>query len=191
MKNTNNQLVNLAAVCPSLILDIIYATANNFFGCPVYSKAVCFLHAIPAKALVAVQEELSFQGLGLKVYDGYRPLSIQQLMWERVQDERYISNPAVNRGRHPRGTAVDVTLVDRIGQELEMPSGFDEFSERAHSNYDGGPKAALQNRKLLSDVMQKHGFQVYPFEWWHFDYQGWQDDLLYPSLDIPLDYLEP
>ena len=119
-----------------------------------------------------------------------RPLSVQQLMWDAVRDERYVSNPAVNKGRHTRGTAVDVTLVDSSNNELEMTSPYDDFSEKAHRDYMGGTQKALQNRDLLKEVMAKHHFKQIKNEWWHFDFDGWKDDGQFPPLDISFERLE-
>jgi zinc D-Ala-D-Ala dipeptidase len=127
-----------------------------------------------------VQEYLARSGLGLKVWDGYRPLSVQQKMWDLIRDERYVSNPAKNQGRHTRGTAVDVTLVDKRGRELPMPTDFDDFTERAHSDWLGASTAQKDNRALLEAAMTRFGFEIYPYEWWHFDFHGWQS---YPPLD--------
>jgi len=183
-------LINLAQVNPNIVLDIRYATSNNFLGFPVYPFAACYLHQEAAQHLNAVQKELELQQLGLKVFDGYRPLSAQQIMWDAIQDERYVANPAKNKGCHTRGTAVDLTLVDCNGIELEMPTEFDNFTEKAHSNYPDVSAAAAQHRALLREVMEKHGFQGDLAEWWHFDFNGWRDDIKYPPLDISFAELE-
>jgi zinc D-Ala-D-Ala dipeptidase len=183
-------LVNLSTINPRIQLDIRYATSNNFLGFPVYDRAACYLHKEVAEALNEVQIELESLGLGLKVFDGYRPLHVQQLMWDTIQDERYVTNPAKNKGRHTRGTAIDLTLVDREGNELEMPSEFDDFTELAHSDFEDVSSQARSNRELLKIVMEKHGFIQFPFEWWHFDFSGWNDDLKYPPLDVTFEELE-
>jgi D-alanyl-D-alanine dipeptidase len=185
----NPPFVNLAVMCPSIIFDIRYATKNNFLGFAVYSQPLCFLHIDVAKALVRAQHDLEAIGLCLKVFDGYRPLSVQKRMWDIVQDERFISDPSKNGGRHTRGTAVDVTLVNLLGAEVEMPTGFDDFTEEANSSYQGATKEALYNRTLLRDVMARHAFIQLPSEWWHFDYEGWQNDSKYPPLDINFEML--
>ncbi len=183
-------LVNIAAASPSILLDIRYATKNNFLHFPVYPRAACYLQKEVAIALCEVQEEFSQINLGLKIFDGYRPLSVQQLMWDTIQDERYVSNPAKGGGRHTRGTAVDLTLVDADGNELEMPTGFDDFTERAHSDYMALGEMAIKNRALLREVMERHGFHQLPTEWWHFDFDGWRDEAKYPPLDVNFDTLD-
>lgn len=186
----NFNLVNLSNTIPSIILDIRYATSNNFLGFPVYPTSACYLHKDVAQAINQVQTEISSMQLGLKVFDGYRPLSVQQVMWDAIQDERYVSNPAKNKGRHTRGTAVDLTLVDCNGRELEMPTDFDDFTERAHSDYPDVSEVAAYNRGLLQEIMTKYGFQVFPTEWWHFDFTGWSDEAKFPPLDVSFDNLE-
>lgn len=179
----SHDLVPLETVQPPCLPEVRYATRHNFTGKVLYPLPGVFLHRDAARALARVQRDLQKRGLGLKVWDAYRPLSVQQKMWNLIRDERYVSNPAKNQGRHTRGTAVDVTLVDRLGRELPMPSDFDDFSERAHRDYRGGTADQRRNRQLLEDVMQKHGFVGYPTEWWHFDLADWEK---YPPLDIPI-----
>lgn len=180
------ELVDLSTLNAGLRFDLRYATPNNFVHATLYSVAKACLHRDAAQALVEVQKEMQAQGLGLKIYDAYRPLSIQQRMWDLIHDERYVSNPALNAGRHTRGTAIDLTLVDREGHDLPMPTPFDDFTERAHRDAPGIPEAAARNSKLLEAAMLKHGFLPYPFEWWHFDYRYWKK---HPPLDVPLDKL--
>lgn len=182
----HNGLVALETVQPPCLPEVRYATRHNFTGEILYPLPRLFLHRDAARALSRVQRDLQKRGLGLKVWDAYRPLAVQQKMWNLIRDERYVSDPAKNQGRHTRGTAVDVTLVDKSGRELPMPSDFDDFSERAHRDYRGGTAEQRRNRQLLADVMQRHGFIGFPTEWWHFDLANWED---YPPLDIPIDAL--
>lgn len=177
------QLVDVQTISPNIKLDIRYATKKNFTHQTLYSQARCVLRGAVARKLAQVQADLESQGLGLKVYDCYRPLSVQKQMWEIMPDDRYVANPAVG-SRHNRGSAVDVTLVDRTGKELEMPTEFDDFTDRAHGDYAGASPVAKQHRQLLKRVMEKHGFIALPTEWWHFDAAGWQQ---FPLLDVPMD----
>ncbi|HEY8901858.1 MAG TPA: M15 family metallopeptidase [Chthoniobacterales bacterium] len=181
-----HHLVDGATIQPPLLPEIRYATRYNFTGEVLYPAAKFFVHRDTAAALAAVQADLAKEGLGLEIYDGYRPLSVQQKMWDLVHDERYVSNPAVNRGRHTRGTAVDVTLVDKMGNALDMPSSFDDFTEAAHRNSPAMTPLQRANMRKLEDVMTHHGFEPYPFEWWHFDLKNWKT---YPVLDISFDAL--
>lgn len=182
-------LVDITKVAPKIRLDIRYATPNNFTHVAVYPAARCFLRAPVAKRLAKVQADLEKQGLGLKVYDCYRPFSIQKKFWSLVPDEDWVAKPVEKNGKpvtgskHNRGAAVDLTLVDASGKELPMPSGFDDFTEKARRDYTGGDPAARANAKRLEAAMAKEGFEPLPSEWWHFDGPGWKNDNL---LDVPL-----
>lgn len=154
---------------PNVVLDIRYATTNNFTGQILYDNHRTFLRRAVAKNLRAAQKEFNGMNLGIKIYDAYRPLSVQRKMWAIYPHEGYVANPAKG-SRHNRGAAVDVTLVDlRDGKELPMPSGYDEFSERAHRDYANASAEETRNRELLERVMEKHGFKGLFTEWWHFD----------------------
>jgi D-alanyl-D-alanine dipeptidase len=181
-----HHLVDARTIQPPLLEEIRYATRDNFTGSQLYPFPAAFVHRDIAAALTAVQADLAKQGLALKIYDGYRPLSVQQKMWDLIRDERYVSNPAVNKGRHTRGTAVDVTLVDKLGNELPMPSPFDDFTEAAHRDSKAMTAAQRANMLTLQRAMARHGFEPYPFEWWHFDFRNWKS---YPVLDISFDAL--
>ncbi len=186
--NSHN-LVNISSLDPLVHLDIRYATAQNFCQKKLYTHAVSFLHKDCALALKKVQDALVKRDLFLKIFDGYRPLAVQQVMWDIIQDETYVMNPAKGKGRHTRGTAVDVTLVDRSGREIEMPCAFDDFTQRAHRENLAHSDAARNNMKLLEQAMEAEGFMGWPFEWWHFDFNGWNDDMRYPPLDVSFETL--
>lgn len=174
------ELVDIQSFIPNIQVDLKYATADNFTGQIVYNFHNCLLHKKAALRLRDVQAELETVGLGLKVWDGFRPMAAQWKFWELVPDERYVSDPRKG-GRHTRGTAVDLTLITKDGQELLMPSEFDDFSEKAHQAYTGASDEAIKNRELLREVMERHGFTGLPTEWWHFDLIGWQN---YLPIDI-------
>jgi len=179
----SSTLVNIQTVDPTIRIEIVYATDKNFTGTVIYKSCQCFVLEPVAQALRAVQKELAKQGLGLKIWDGYRPLSAQWKLWEICPDTRYVSDPRKG-GRHTRGTAVDVTLITlKTGKELRMPTGFDDFTEKAWSNYPGAPPEALKNRQILHNAMKKHGFTPLETEWWHFDYKNWQEC---PVLDVQI-----
>jgi D-alanyl-D-alanine dipeptidase len=178
---STTELVNVGSMKNPPLEEIRYATTFNFMGTKLYPFPVAYVRRELIPRLESIQKELSGKGLGLKIYDGYRPLPVQQKMWDLIRDERFVSNPAVNRGRHTRGTALDVTLVDRQGHTLHMPSDFDEFSLRAAVNYRGGTVEERRNRDLLQRVMTRHGFLSYPDEWWHFDFRDWEK---YPPLSV-------
>lgn len=182
-EKSSAELVDVLSVNPAIALDIRYATDNNFTHHKLYPVVKCLLRREPAESLSAVQKELSTRGLGLKIFDGYRPLSIQKKLWEAVPDDRYVANPAKG-SRHNRGAAVDLTIIDSLGRELQMPTPFDNFTDRAHCGYMKLPNKVLKNRALLEEVMERHGFLRMSSEWWHFDFHGWGK---FPILDQPLD----
>lgn len=176
------KLVDLSEVDPSIKIDLRYATAGNVFGRPLYPVARCLLRRSVAERLSRVQKRLRPKGLGLKIWDAYRPHSVQKEMWAMKPDPRFIADPKKG-SKHNRGAAVDLTLVDRSGYELAMPTGFDEFTDRAARGYMRLSPDVLGNRQLLTDAMQAEGFVGLPSEWWHFDAP---DALEYPLLDAPL-----
>lgn len=127
-----------------------------------------FLRLPAARALQKVQQELNLKGLGLKIFDAYRPYSVTVKFWKLVKDERFVANPSKGSG-HNRGIAVDLTIIHlATGKELDMGTGFDNFSDTAHSTYTQLPEEVLQNRLLLRSAMEKNGFTVLSTEWWHF-----------------------
>ena len=176
-----NPLVDIEKINPKIRIDIRYATTANFTHETLYPEARCLLLRQVADKLSIVQQTLEKKGLGLKIFDGYRPLAAQKMLWAKFPVEGYVADPAKG-SNHNRGAAVDLTLVNADGRELPMPSAYDEFSERAHRDYRGGIAAELENRRLLQKEMEKEGFHGLSTEWWHFDYK---DAKKYPVLDLP------
>jgi zinc D-Ala-D-Ala dipeptidase len=181
-----HNLVNVGMIYPPLVQEIRYATLCNFTGEVLYTFPTAFVHRDVAAALQKVQEELKIDGLCLKIFDGYRPLSVQKKMWALVPDERYVSEPGRSKGKHTRGTAVDVTLVDRTGNELKMPTAYDDLSDKAHRYSTKWTVEERRNSLKLESMMKKHNFIPFAYEWWHFDYAGWEN---YPPLDISFEAL--
>lgn len=167
-------------VDPSIVIDVRYATTNNFTGKVLYPNDEMFLVKDAALRLKRVNDRLKEKGLRLKLWDAYRPLSIQKKLWETVPDDRYVADP-IKGSRHNRGCAVDVTIVDSQGNELPMPTGYDDFSEKAHMDYMNLTTEQIANRQLLKDVMTAEGFTPITTEWWHYDAPGWEN---YPVMDI-------
>lgn len=164
----------VTSVNARIALDIRYATTNNFTGRRVYPEAKAFLRKPTALKLGKAQQKLEERNLSLKVYDAYRPLSVQKIFWKIMPDERYVADPAKG-SRHNRGSAVDVTMVElQSGRELNMPSGYDDFSPRAFYSFTNLPPEAVSNRALLRAVMSDCGFIPFETEWWHFDDADWQ-----------------
>ena len=179
-------LVELTALDPTIRLDIRYATDKNIVGRPVYRQARAFLQRPAAEALVRAHGVLKEKGFGLLVFDGYRPWSVTREFWRSVRkDQRaFVADPRKG-SKHNRGWAVDLTLYDlATGHEVEMPSAYDETSERASPNYKGGTPEQRAARDLLRDALENNGFEVEPNEWWHFNHDDWRK---YPILDIPFE----
>ncbi len=174
-------LVDVKEVNPHIIVDMKYATEDNFTKKRLYDSNTCFLKRSTAIKLDAVQKELERINLGLKVWDCYRPLAVQRILWQILPDERYVANPEKG-SRHNRASSVDVTLVDSQGKELPMPTGFDDFTPKAHHHYQDLPDQVIRNRELLKGLMEKAGFIPLPDEWWHYDDKKWKK---FEILDIP------
>lgn len=173
-KDSAKQMVSLKKITPTVILDLHYATADNFMHRLMYpaNTTNSFMRRPAVLALQKVAEELQTKGLALKIYDAYRPFSVTQKFWELVHDERYVANPAKGSG-HNKGVAVDLTIVDTAtNKELDMGTGFDNFTDTAHQNFTALPANVLANRKLLRETMTKYGFIVFETEWWHYYWPG-------------------
>lgn len=174
-------MIELTKLDSSILLDIRYATDDNFVGRKVYSEARAFLQRPAAEALIRVHKQLEGEGLGLVIYDGYRPWAITKLFWEVVRPDqrKFVADPAKG-SKHNRGCAVDLGIYDRkTGKAVPMPSGFDEFSERASPDYRSGTDEEHANRDKLRRMMEAEGFTVNPNEWWHFDYKDWHQYAIY------------
>ncbi len=175
-------LVDLTKHVPGLTLDVRYATTNNFLGTVFYPEARAFLQRPATEALAAVQRELTPLGYGLHVFDAYRPWPVTKMFWDATPEDmkRFVADPSKG-SRHNRGCAVDLTLVDlATGEPVEMPGVYDEFSARSYPEYPGGTSLQRWHRELLRATMERHGFHVYEWEWWHYDFDGWRE---YPVLD--------
>ena len=174
-------LVDIKEMNPHIVVDMKYASEDNFTKKKVYDSNTCFLRKSTAVKLDAVQKELEGMNLGLKVWDCYRPLAVQRILWAILPDKRYVANPEKG-SRHNRASSVDVTLVDSQGKELQMPTGFDDFSPRAYHHYQDLPNQAIRNRELLKGLMEKAGFIPLSEEWWHYDDEKWMQ---FDMMDVP------
>jgi D-alanyl-D-alanine dipeptidase len=177
-----HELVDLRRFDPRLRFDIRYAADTNFSGRAVYPSASAWLHRDAAQALRRAHDRVIGHGYGLLVFDAYRPWHITRAFWESFPDYRdFFADPAIG-SVHNRGCAVDVSLFDPAsGDEVEMTSGYDEFTERAYPDYAGGTLEQVGRRELLRVCMEAEGFSVHPYEWWHYDHRGWRD---HPVLDL-------
>ena len=172
----NSDLVELIKLDSTFKLDIRYASNNNLVGRPVYTEARAFLQLPAALALIEVNKELKPLGYGLMIFDGYRPWSVTKLFWDITPDEdkKFVADPKVG-SRHNRGCAIDLSLYElSTGKEVDMTGEYDEMSERSYPNYKGGTEEQRKMRDLLRSKMEAHGFSVYEYEWWHFDYKNWK-----------------
>ena len=167
--------VRLADFSDDFAYDLRYATENNFLKAKVYDCAECYTRVKTAKALIEANKEFMQRGVKIKFFDCYRPNSVQYKMWKIVPNPQYVADP-VKGSIHNKGGAVDITLVDMEGNELDMGTGFDFFGKRAyHDNLDL-PKEILENRKLLKETMEAHGFWSIRTEWWHYNLSAGSND---------------
>jgi D-alanyl-D-alanine dipeptidase len=176
-------LVELIKLDKTIKLDIKYATADNFVGRAVYPEARAFLQRPAGEGVAGVHKLLKKEGLGVVVYDGYRPWSITKLFWEVVPEDKrkFVADPAKG-SKHNRGCAIDLSIYNpKTGRAVPMPSAYDEFTERASPDYKGGSDEERVNREKLRRLMEAAGFTVNPNEWWHFDLVGWEQ---YAIFDI-------
>jgi D-alanyl-D-alanine dipeptidase len=180
--NPGIRLVEIKKYIPDIVLDIRYATTNNFMHQQMYKEAKAFARLPVVLALKQVEADLKKKGLGIKIYDAYRPYAITVKFYEQARDTNFVADPRKG-SKHNRGCAVDMGLIDlKTGKDLDMPTGFDSFSKKAASNYADLPKQELANRNIIRTAMEAQGFVEIPTEWWHFDFKGWSE---YPLLDIP------
>ena len=162
-------LVRVADYIPNIRELLIYATEENFTGQKIYDFYNAYLRYGTVKKLAAVCEELESYGLGILIWDGFRPVSAQAALWEACPDPLFVSHPVTGTRTHCRGSAVDLTLYDlQTGERCLMPTDFDVFSDLADRNYSDCDPEAAANARLLETVMEKHGFKPFWAEWWHF-----------------------
>jgi len=179
----NPKLVNLEDYIPNIQLEIRYATTKNFMGMKFYEAQESYLQKPAAKALARVAKMLKRQGLGLIIYDAYRPWYVTKMFWDATPDslKNYVANP-VSGSKHNRGCAVDLGLYYlNTGKKVPMPTDYDDFSEKAHISFTDTSSTILANRQILQKAMKKGGFRVYQYEWWHFDYKDWEK---YPVINL-------
>ena len=169
LQNPAKAMTDLKKAIPGVQLDLRYAGTGNFTGQKLYpALKTTYLRKIAADSLLIIQQELHTKGLGLKIFDAYRPYSVTEKLWERVKDDRYAADPKKGSG-HNRGIAVDLTIIYLHNrQELDMGTGFDNFSDTAHHAFTNLSQAILSNRIMLKLLMEKHGFKALDTEWWHY-----------------------
>lgn len=185
--NPEKELVNIEKVIPNIVLDIRYATTNNFTGEKIYNLARAYARRPVAEALKKAQAEFNKAGVGIKIFDAYRPYKATVKFYEVYHDTTYVASP-YRGSRHNRGCAIDMTIVDlKTGKEIQMPTEFDSFKKEAWPKTPVKDPVIKKNRDLIISVMERNGFKVNASEWWHFDFVGWKK---YEVMDIDYEELE-
>jgi zinc D-Ala-D-Ala dipeptidase len=184
-----HELIDLSRFIPGIVLDIRYATTDNFTGEMVYTLARAYARKPVAVALKKIQSELRKSGLGIKIYDAYRPYAATVRFFELMKgDTTYVASP-YKGSRHNRGCALDLTLIDiASGKELVMPTPYDAMETASWPSAPVNDPVIRGNRSKLIAVMESHGFKVYVTEWWHYDFVGWDK---FAVMDINFEELEP
>ena len=183
------EMMELKQLVPNIKYDLAYAQKSNFTKHRLYPKRLksTYLRKEPALALSKIAEELADKGLGILVWDAYRPYSVTKRFWKLIHDERYVANPIKGSG-HNRGIAIDMTLYElSSGIPIDMPTGFDDFSEIAHHGYQNISEIKIKNREILKEVMENNGFIKFETEWWHY---SWPSPSKYDVLNIPFSKLK-
>lgn len=170
----DSSFVKVSDYSKDLVYDLKYATTDNFLGEQVYTCGACYLRYKTVKSLLLAIDKIKSKGYKFKLFDCYRPLSVQQKMWALVSDPAYVADP-VKGSLHNRGGALDLTLVDKNGTELDFGTSFDFFGEKASHSYQELSKDVLKNRAYLRKVMTESGFTIFPSEWWHYNVTGGEE----------------
>jgi zinc D-Ala-D-Ala dipeptidase len=169
-QSSPREIIDMSEIIPGLKTDVKYATKENFVKQKLYTVGKAYGSLTMTQTLKEVSDSLAKIGIGIKIFDAFRPRIVQWLLWEIEPNPTFVADPR-SGSQHNRGSAVDLTLYNlKTGQELSMPSPYDEFSERAGHNFQNLPDSIKANRKLLKDVMVKFGFEVYDSEWWHYNH---------------------
>lgn len=180
---SDTTIVLLSEIDSTIVQDVKYATTDNFTGIILYPTGKVYLRKVVAEKLSAANKfALDKFGYSIKIFDGYRPRSVQYKMWEVYPNPNYVADPKKG-SRHNRGAAVDITLIDAKGNELEMGTPYDTFEKTAHFSSPKISKTARRNRDILRSIMVNFGFKGISTEWWHFDFKGWKR---FSLLDIPI-----
>lgn len=165
---SDDAFVRVTDYIPDIAVELRYAAEDNFTGKVIYDFTEAWLRYGTVKKLMKAEKELEEHGCRLKIWDAFRPVSAQFVLWQTVPDSRYVADPNKGYSNHSRGDTVDVTLVNKDGNEAEMPTGFDDFSAMADRDYSDVPESAAENAKLLEEIMTRCGFRPGTTEWWHY-----------------------
>ncbi|WP_299434643.1 M15 family metallopeptidase [uncultured Aquimarina sp.] len=167
----DNDFVDIEKLSNYFVLDMKYATEDNFLKKAVYSCAKCYVRGVVAKALINANKDFMKKGYRIKLFDCYRPYSVQKKMWKIFPNPGYVADPK-GGSIHNKGAAVDITLTDLQGNQLDMGTTFDHFGKEAHHAYKELSDEVIANRKLLRSIMEKHGFSIIRTEWWHYNFKS-------------------
>ncbi|AUD03729.1 M15 family metallopeptidase [Spirosoma pollinicola] len=175
----DNELVDMRTLIPDAQFDVTYATTNNLVKRKLYPTADVFMRKTAALALQKASQNLEKQGFGFIFFDGYRPYAVTEIFYEVIKDTTFVADP--HKGsRHNRGMAIDLSLYDRkTGKRLSMPSDYDETTPRAFQSFMQSDSASLAHRAVLRSAMEGVGFAIFPWEWWHYDFKGWESCFTY------------
>ncbi|MGE5631918.1 MAG: M15 family metallopeptidase [Caulobacteraceae bacterium] len=184
VKRLSANLVDIRTMSTEFEIDIKYASENNFVGRKMYPIPLCAMQSGTARKLIEANRDLLRKGCRIKIWDAYRPFSVQKLMWDILPNDDFIADPSRGGSIHNSGYAVDVTLVDMEGRELEMPTGFDDFTEKASRKSTAMTEAAAKNLSILTDAMVRSGFKTINSEWWHYYDSDLKERI---PLDVPLE----
>lgn len=178
-----NPLVPLSTETHNIVVDLVYATSNNIAGKPIYERNICLLHRDAELCLRKAVQLAAEAGCRLKIFDAFRPHEAQVMLWETAVDKLYVADPQVG-SNHTRGTAIDLTLVDQHGRELDMGTDFDSMTKLSHHFSDQVSLIAQANRTLLLNIMEQAGFQHLPYEWWHYELPATAEHTLISSAKL-------
>ncbi len=175
IKYKKADLVNIKAICPDIIVKLNFYNPNNILGKRIYPKNVAYVRGELADKLIKISSYLKKKGYRLKIWEAYRPYSVQKMMYEKFKNSNWISNPKYGKKTHNRGTAIDCTITDLNGKELEMPTKYLDFKnhDKMRSNSKNISEKAKKNRDFLIKTMKKFGLENYKGEWWHFQLKDW------------------
>lgn len=174
---SDTTFVNIKDYSQDFVLDMKYATKDNFLKTKVYECESCFLRLKTVISLIEANKQFIKKGFKIKLFDCYRPLDVQKKMWAIVSDPNYVANPAKG-SIHNRGGAVDMTIVDKNNIEVDMGTKFDFFGPEAAHDFEGLDKKILENRKFLKKIMKRNNFESFDSEWWHYNLKGSKKDNL-------------
>lgn len=181
--NGTNPLVRVKDIIPSIHVELVYATPDNFMGQCIYTFKEAYLRLNTAKKLEIAQNHLLEKGYSIKILDAFRPVEAQFKLWEIMPNDDFVANPNKGFSKHSRGCSVDVTLVTKDGKELEMPSPFDDFTGKGKRDYSNASTEARKHILLLEEAMKIAGFNAYINEWWHFN-DSVLDEIVTNSADL-------